>query len=107
VSGAGASQPSDRAEGEALDRVRRRIVAAGLRATGSTPIAMAVEKGLEMEKSVRRVVEAYQQLLGQALGFASRREVQRLQELVRALEHRLEEFEPPPSPPQHPRPPRG
>ena len=84
-----------------LDRIRRLAVAAGLQATGSTAFAAAVERGVVMEKSVRRGLEAYQELVGRALWFASRREVRRLRETVRALEHRLEELEPKATPPQH------
>ena len=92
-------------EGRApLDHVRRLAISAGLRATGSTAFAAVLERGVEVEKSVRRGLEAYQEILGRALGFASRREVRRLQELVRALEHRLEEFEEPPTPPKRLRP---
>jgi hypothetical protein len=87
-----------------LDRIQRLAVSVGLHATGSTPFAAAVERGVEVEKSVRRGLEAYREFWGRALGFASRREVRRLQELVRALEHRLEEFEGPPSPPTRRRP---
>ncbi len=90
----------------ALSRLQQLGVSAGLRATGSTPVAVALEKGIEVEKSVRTALQAYQEFLGRSLGFASRREVRRLQELVRALEHRLEQVEEPPTTSQRHRPPR-
>ena len=104
MTGVGVMRTWDPVGRAAVERIQRLTVSAGLRATGSTPFAAALEKGVQVEKSVRRGLESYQEFWGRALGFASRREVRRLQELVRALEHRLEEFEEPPSPPTRRRP---
>jgi hypothetical protein len=104
MTGVGVMRTWDPVGRPSLERIQRLVVAAGLRATGSTPFTVALERGVEVEKSVRRGLETYQEFLGRALGFASRREVRRLQEVVRALEHRLEEFDEAPSPPTRRRP---
>ena len=43
-----------------------------------------------MEKAVRGWLDAYRDLWARCAGVASRQEVRRLRELVRALEYRLE-----------------
>jgi hypothetical protein len=74
-------------------RIEELAVAAGTWAATKSPVAVAAETGISVEKVVLSVVFAYQDRMGQLFGFASRREVSRLNELVRSLEYRLERIE--------------
>jgi ubiquinone biosynthesis protein UbiJ len=77
--------------------VVERALDAGARAaakhTGRTPYAALVAAGVSAEAFLRRAVTDHQERMARWCGVASREEVLRLRELVRALEHRLEEVD--------------
>lgn len=83
-----------------LKYVQERGRAAGFEATRHTPFAFALEGGVAAEKTVRAWLDAYRDLWARFAGVASRQEVRRLRELVRALEYRLECLEQAPEAPR-------
>lgn len=67
--------------------------ALAMRAASATPIAGGWRSGTELEKTMRQAANGYQAWLFRTLGYASHRDVERLRELIRSLEYRIENLE--------------
>lgn len=77
----------------AIKYIQERGRAVGFEATRRTPFAATVGGGVAIEKALRGWLDAYRNQWALLAGVASRQEVRRLRELVRALEYRLERLE--------------
>jgi hypothetical protein len=74
-----------------------------VRQTSRTPVAVAVAAGIAVEELVRRAIQEQQVRIARWYGLATRQEVLRLRETVRALEYRLEQLEETPTEPSRER----